>query len=204
MTQEELNNAILEIQVKLSYHVCDDILEPASYGNFNEDEHIIAFLQMLKALWRYNVDPEETNSCLTENDVCRIIDYLNEEIPFPKLAKKQNLETGFTYHDHVFEFNLKDCDDECKCVSDYQDVRIDLKQGDKIIAIYTIDTSLVSETPNISIRPLTVIGDCTIGFCLKDTDIIEEGLLLMDIKVDDGCGLTTILKDHKLKILKNV
>ena len=50
MTQEELNNAILEIQVKLSYHVTDDILEPASYGTFNDDEHIIVLLQLLKII----------------------------------------------------------------------------------------------------------------------------------------------------------
>lgn len=199
MTQEELNTKILELQIKLSYHLCDDILYPARFGTFKNDDHIVPWVQLVKALWRYKIDPEENNSCLEEEDVCKIIGYLNETIPYPKLPKKQNTEIGYTYSNHVFSFNLKDCNDNCGCVSDYKDIRIILRQGEEVIAMYGI----IPSASDPEIKPLIIVSSCTIGFCLSNQDIIDEGLLTMEIQTNSGNSYATVLKNYKLKILKN-
>lgn len=135
MTSQELSNYILDLQMRMTYQYEDKILNPSRYGKFHYAESYknkaLIQNQLLKALWRFDLTESQSESCLSEDQVCKIISFLDQQIYLPRLAPDRPITTTFKDECFTVSFDLASCNCSKSCFSDYEDIRIALYTADQ-------------------------------------------------------------------------
>jgi len=191
MTQEVLDLRILNAQIKTAYQFSDQILKPACYGTFNESLANKAKIQnqLLKALWRFKIDENESCSCLTEDQVCDILNFLDNQIKTPYLPPNDPTTTTINDETITFIFNLVSLGCDKACVSDYRDIRISIYTGQGIVGAFSLSQGT-----------LNVVDQDTVSVSITTT---LTGSLFMNFIVEEVEGVfETIVQGHLLTILK--
>lgn len=201
MTQEVLNNRILNLQIKLAYQFNEEILAPARNGILKSDIDLKSKIhnQLIKALWKYKVDENENCSCLTEDQVCDILNFLDNQIKTPYLPPEHPVDTTLTDENLSFIFNLVSLGCKKSCVSNYRDIRITLYSKfvtinqDPIIGVYQLSENTIEVIDNDSVCIVITqdqMPNSNQTLCVKFEVMETENTWL------------TIVEDHVLTILK--
>lgn len=211
MTQEVFNKRVLNAQIKTAYQFSDQILKPARYGNFNEDLGNKAKIQnqLLKLLWRFKIDADDNCACITEDEACDILNFLDNQIKTPYLPPVQPNTTTLTDESISYIFNLVSIGCDKTCVSDYRDIRVSLYTEEKLLTQYLLSTKEATLIDDLGIPafvryPLTVIDQDSVSISLYTSDmpVTNQSLFLkFEVMETEGVWLTIVV-DHLLTILK--
>ena len=194
---EVLDTRILNLQTKLSYQFSDEILTPAETGYFDYLLNRKAKIQsqLVKTLWRYKVEEADNCSCLTEEQVCDILNFLDNQIKTPYLPPETPATTTFNDEDLSFIFNLSSMGCEGACVSDYRNIRITLYTFNRELDKYTLGGGTI-----------TVLDKNSLSITLPQSIIetINNDTLYVRFEVMETEGVwETVVEDHVLTIIKN-
>ena len=195
MTQEEIDTALLEIQNLFSYQNDQKLIEPSKYGVFNNEllSNFVIQNQILKALWRYNVDSDLNCSCLKNEQVESMINFLKNNIKTEYVAPEMPITTTFKNNNMTFCFNLPKIG--CTCIGDYKDIRISLYYSGEDIQQYVLSEGTVAiiDAENVAV------------VLFKNQLPFYNSALLVRIEVMDTLGTwLTIVQDEPITIIKSV
>lgn len=196
LTQQEINDKLLDIQGRFAYQNDEKLVVPACYGQFNDrllEQKLLLQNQLIKRLWHYNTTEEDNCSCMTNEQVEAALLFLEKEIPYPYVAPNMPISTSFKDENITFIFNLISIGCDKACVSDYRNIRITLYTTAETLAVYTLDEGIaVIDNDSVAVGLLTSQMPDNNGVLYLKFEVME----IEDVWL-------TIVEGHKLTVLKD-
>lgn len=196
LTQQEIDDKLLDIQGRFAYQNDEDLVVPACYGQFNDillEKKLLLQNQLLKRLWHYDTTEADNCSCMTNAQVEAALLFLEKEIPYPYVAPDMPISTTFKDENITFIFNLISIGCDKACVSDYRDIRITLYTNSEILATYTLEAGIA-----------VIDGDSVAVGLLTSQMPVNDDVLYLKFEVMETEGVwLTIVEGHELTVLKD-